>query len=109
MEPYKMALEWIKAEGLSKQYCDSDAPEQRRMWDEFQERDTEGMDTLLKIETNECPALMAQTAGQDVARQVFTPLFHEFDMVPLSDTTPDEPPQQHCSYLPHVWERYRHG
>jgi len=67
-----MALEWIKAEGLSKEYRDSKVPEQRSMWDEFKKRDPEGVDVLLKIEANECPALMEQASGQDVADQVFT-------------------------------------
>jgi len=70
MEPYETALEWIKAEGLSKRYCGSEVPEERRIWAEFQRRDPEGMDILLKIETNKCPALMAQASGRDVASQV---------------------------------------
>jgi len=72
MVPYEMALEWIKAEGLSKQYRDSEVPEQHNMWDQFQSRDPEGMDMLLKIEANECPALMAQASGEDVVGQVST-------------------------------------
>jgi len=72
MAPYEMALEWIKAEGLLKKYRDSEVPEQRNIWNQFLKRDPEGMDMLLKIEANECPALMAQASGQDVVGQVFT-------------------------------------
>jgi len=79
MEPYEMALEWIKAKGLSKQCCGSEIPEERRIWAEFQKGDPEGMDMLLKIETNECPALMTQTSGQGVADQVCTS-FHNFSL-----------------------------
>jgi len=102
MEPYEIALKWIKAAGLPQHYRDSKVPEKLKMWAKFQMHDPEGMDTLLEIETDKCPALMAQTSGQDVARQVFTSLFHEFDMVFLSDTASDELPQQHCSYLPRI-------
>lgn len=74
MEPYEVALEWIKAEGLSKQYWGSEVPEKRNTWAEFKEQDPEGMGMLHEIETNKCPALVAQASGQGVADQVFTPV-----------------------------------
>ena len=70
IEPYEMALEWIKQEGLSKQYRDSKVPEKHRMWVDFESQDPSGWDTLLKIESNECPQLMEATHGQAVEKQV---------------------------------------
>jgi len=71
MEPYEMALKWIKDQDLLTQYRDSDVPERRMMWEEFKKRDLEGMDMLLKIEAKECPPLIENTSGQAVAVQVF--------------------------------------
>jgi len=71
MKPYEEALEWIKAEGLSKRYRDSDVPEQCGKWAKFEKIDPDGRDMLLKIEANEYPRLIQETSGPAVARQVF--------------------------------------
>lgn len=89
IEPYEMALEWIKQEGLSKQYRDSKVPEKHRKWVDFESQDRSGWDTLLKIESNECPQLMEATHGQAVEKQVSILPSHDVKTVHLSDTPSD--------------------
>ena len=84
IEPYEMALEWIKQEGLSKKYRDSKVPENHRLWVRFENQDPGGRDTLLKIESNECPQLMEATHGQAVEKQVSILPSHDVNTDPLS-------------------------
>ena len=105
MEPYKMALKWIKGEGLSQQYRDSEDPSLSAIWVLFARQDPGGRDMLLKIEADECPHLMEETYGQAVAEQVFNLPSHDTNTVPLPDTPSAGLSQQDRPYLPQVWER----